>query len=108
MYDGGDMICSFLTIDKIYKYISNVGNKLTPYSISICRENIYFLTPHFKFFKRKKNNDIELLKKKESSVDPFDYHVSICRKILFKSYKNMKFIKIMINILKPKPTNLFG
>ena len=78
MYDGGDMICSFLTNDKIYKYISNVGNKLTPSSIAICGENIHLLTPFFKFNKREKNKDSELLKTKESFVDPFDYHVSIC------------------------------
>ena len=26
VYIGGDMVCSFLTNDKIYKYISNMGN----------------------------------------------------------------------------------
>ena len=35
VYIGGDMVCSFLTNDKIYKYISNMGNNLTPYSIAI-------------------------------------------------------------------------
>ena len=35
VYIGGNMICSFLTNDNIYKYISNVGNNLTPYSIAI-------------------------------------------------------------------------
>ena len=54
MYDGGDMICSFLTTDKNYKYISNVGNKLTPYSTAICGENLYFLTPHLNFLKERK------------------------------------------------------
>ena len=52
VYIGGDMICSFLTNDDIYKLISNMGNNLTPYSIAKGDENIYFLTPHFKFFKR--------------------------------------------------------
>ena len=108
MYDGGDMICSFLTNDKFYKNISNVGKKLTPYSIAICGENIYFLTPHFKFFKREKNKDIELLKTKEISVDPFDYHVSICGKFSFKNYENINFIQFMITLRKPKPTKLFG
>ena len=47
------MICSFLTNDSVYKYNSNMGNKLTPYSIAIgWSKNIYFLTPHFKFIKR--------------------------------------------------------
>ena len=49
VFIGGDLICSFLTIDKIYKYISNMGINLTSYSIEIGWENIYFLTPHFKF-----------------------------------------------------------
>ena len=39
VYIGGDMICSFLTNDKIYKCISNMGNDLTPYSIAIFIEN---------------------------------------------------------------------
>ena len=30
VYIGGDMICTFLTDDKSYKYISNMGNDLTP------------------------------------------------------------------------------
>ena len=41
VYIGGDMVCSFLTNDRIYKYISNMGNNLTPYSIGIGWENIY-------------------------------------------------------------------
>ena len=53
-YLGGDMICSFLTYDKVYKFISNLGNNLTPYSIAECQENVYFLTQHFKFFIRGK------------------------------------------------------
>ena len=54
LYIGGDMICSFLTKDKLYKYISNMGNNLTPYSIAIGEENCHFLTPDFKFIKREK------------------------------------------------------
>ena len=42
LYIGGDMVCSFLTNDKIYKHISNMGNNLVPYSIAIGEENIYF------------------------------------------------------------------
>ena len=37
---GGDMVCSFLIIDGIYKKISNMGNNLSPCSIAIGRENI--------------------------------------------------------------------
>ena len=58
VYIGGDMVCSFLTNDNIYKYISNMGNNLTPYSIAIGWENIYYLTPYFRFVQRK-NIDID-------------------------------------------------
>ena len=44
VYIGGDQVCSFLTNDKIYKYISNMGNNLVPYSIDIGWENILFNT----------------------------------------------------------------
>ena len=57
VYIGGDMVCSFLTNDNIYKYISNMGNNLTPYSIAIGWENIYYLTPYFRFIK-KENIDV--------------------------------------------------
>ena len=57
LFIGGDIICSFLTNDIIYKHISNMANILTPYSIAIGDENVYFLTPHFKFIKREKIND---------------------------------------------------
>ena len=42
VYVGGDKVCSFLTDDDIYKYISNMGNSLNPYSITIGDKNIYF------------------------------------------------------------------
>ena len=57
VYIGGDMVCSFLTNDIIYKYASNMGNNLTPYSIGIGRENIYYLTPYFRIVK-KQNIDV--------------------------------------------------
>ena len=52
-----------------------MGSNLTPYSVAVGHENIYFLTPHFTFIKREKVNDNEMLKTNKSSVDPFDYHV---------------------------------
>ena len=58
VYIGGDMVCSFLTNNKIYKYISNMGNNLTPCSIAIGWENIYYLTPYFKIIE-KENNDVD-------------------------------------------------
>ena len=54
VYIGGDMVCSFLTNDKIYKYISNMGNNLSPYSIATGEENYYLLAPNFKFIKKDK------------------------------------------------------
>ena len=54
LFIGGDMICSFLTNDNIYKYISNMGNNLTAYSIAVVHKKVYFLTPQFKFIKREK------------------------------------------------------
>ena len=30
LYIGGDMVCSFMTNDNIYEYISNMGNNLSP------------------------------------------------------------------------------
>ena len=77
---GTDMVCSFLTNDKTYKYISNMGNTLTPCSIAIGWKNIYYLTPYFKFTK-KKNFD-------ENNIDKlFDYrYISNCQKI--RVYKN--------------------
>ena len=72
---GGDMVCSFLTNDRIYKYISNMGNNLPPCSIAIRWENIYYLTPYFKFTKKENidENDIDKL---------FDYqNISNCRKL---------------------------
>ena len=64
-----------------------MGNNLTPYSIAIAEENIYFLTPYFKFFERKKNNYNELLKSNGSSVDSFNYHVSNCGNYSFKNIR---------------------
>ena len=54
VYIDGDKVCSFLTNDRIYKYISNMGNKLTPYSIATGDDNYYLLVPNFKFIKKDK------------------------------------------------------
>ena len=51
VYIGGDQVCSFLTNDKIYSYISNMGNNLVPYSIAIGWQSIYYLTPCFRYIK---------------------------------------------------------
>ena len=41
VYIGGNMICFFITNDRIDKYISNMGNILIPYSIAIGVVNIF-------------------------------------------------------------------
>ena len=63
-----------MTNVNIYKYISNLGNTLIPYSIAIGEDNICFSTPHFEFIKREKIDDNEL-KTNKDNVDPFNYHV---------------------------------
>ena len=60
VYIGGDMGCSFLTNDKVYKYISNMGINLTPYSIAIGRENIHYLSPYFKFTEKEIINEKDI------------------------------------------------
>ena len=89
-YIGGEVICSFLTNDDFYKYISNMGINLTPYSIAIADENIYFLTPHFKFIRRDRIDVNKFLGTDENSVDPFDYHVSNCGKDSFRKLRRYK------------------
>ena len=39
VYIGGDMVCSFMTSDNIYEYISNMGINLSPYSFATGEEN---------------------------------------------------------------------
>ena len=51
VYIGGDKVCSFLT-NKIYKYISNMGNNLCPYSIAFGWENIYYISPYFRYINK--------------------------------------------------------
>ena len=70
VYIGGDKVCSFLANDRIYKNISNMGNNLTQYSIAIGWENIYYLTPYFRYIK-KKNIDVDDIDK----LFDIDYHI---------------------------------
>ena len=54
VYFGGDMVCSFMTSDNIYEYISNIENNLCPYSVATGEENYYLLAPNFSFIKKDK------------------------------------------------------
>ena len=76
VYIGGIMICSFVTNDNFSNYISNLGINLTPYSIAIGQDNIYFLITFFKFIKRDK-------KDYENSDDLYDYYLPNCEKDFF-------------------------
>ena len=84
VYIGGDQVCCFLT-HEIYKYISNMGNNLTPYSKAIGWENIYYLTPNFKFFK-KENIDVNDIDK----LFDIDYHI-------ISNYQKLRTYKIYSN-----------
>ena len=48
------MVCSFMTGDNIYEYISKMGNNLCPYSVATGEGNYYLLAPIFKFIKKDK------------------------------------------------------
>ena len=39
IYIGGDMICTFMSSDNFYEYISNMENNLCPYSAATVEEN---------------------------------------------------------------------
>ena len=81
---------TFPTNGRIYKYISNMGNNLTPYSIAIGWKKIYFLTRNFMFVENEKitfDGDVEL----------FDY-VSTCRTRSFEKLRLKKFIQFLIRL----------
>ena len=48
------MVCSFMTSDNIYEYISNMGNNLSPFSVATSKKNYYLLAPNFIFIKKDK------------------------------------------------------
>ena len=54
VYFGGDMVCSFMTSDKKYEYISNMGNILCAYGVATGDEKYYLLAANFKFTKKDK------------------------------------------------------
>ena len=53
-------------------------------------ENIYFLTPLFKFIEREKTDDNDLLETNENSVDPNDSQISQCGKNSFTKLRTYK------------------
>ena len=89
IYIGGDMVCSFLTNDRIYKDISNMGNNSTPCSLAIGYENICYLTPYFIFIK---NDNIDV----DDIHRIFDYDVSNCEKIrVYKIHSNYDVLNFL-------------
>ena len=54
IFIGGDIVCSFMTSDNIYEYISTMGNSLCPYNVGTGEENYYLLVPNFKMIKKDK------------------------------------------------------
>ena len=54
VYIGGDIVCSFMTSDKIYEFVSNMGNNLCPYIVATGDENYYLLAPNFACIKKDK------------------------------------------------------
>ena len=106
IYIGGKMISSFLNNDKFYEFISNMGNNLIPFSIAKYGENIYFLTPHFNFFKSERIDNNEILNTIKNDVNPFYYYLSNCGKDSFKklprykihsNYEYSSIYELMIN-----------
>ena len=85
LYIGGDMVCSFLTNDKIYKYISNMGNNLVPYSIAIGMEKIHFLTPDLELIKRENIKNKKLIEKMKISLICFIIVIRIVKKTRLKN-----------------------
>ena len=85
------MVCSFLTNDKIYKYISNMGKNLIPYSIAKGEKNRYFSTPHFGYVKRE---NIKILNRWKQMKISLIYLVIMFQIVENEEHKN--FIQIMI------------
>ena len=82
----GSMIVSFLTNDNIYKCISNMGNNLSPYSVAIGCENIYYLAPFFRIIKRE-NIDIDNIDKLfDIDYDDITSHEKIKINIIHSNY----------------------
>ena len=44
---SGDLVCSFMTTDNKYEYISNMGNNLCPYSVATGEKKLLFVGSEF-------------------------------------------------------------
>ena len=82
VYIGGDMVCSFMTSDNIYEYISNMGNNLTPYSFATGEKNYYLLTPTYNFIKKDKidyNTILNGIYVPNSDLKEFFEEIELCK-----------------------------
>ena len=86
VYIGGDMVCSFMTSDNIYEYVSNMRNNLTPYSFATGEENYYLLAPNFSYIKKDKIDYDTILK-----------GIYVPKSHLKESFKEIKLCKIHSN-----------
>ena len=86
VYIGGGMVCSFMTSDNIYEYISNMGDNLSPYSVATGEENYYLLAPNFSFIKKDKIDYDTMLK-----------GLYVLKSDLKESFEEIKLCKIHSN-----------
>ena len=88
------MVCSFLSNDNIYEYISNMGSNLTPYTLALGEETIYFLTPLFKFIGTHKIEFDDLLSRNENLLIRLIIMFQILEKILLRSCDYINSFKL--------------
>ena len=86
VYNGGDMVCSSMTSDNIYQYVSNMGNTFCPYSFATGKENYYLLAPNFSFIKKDKIDHDTILK-----------GIYVLKSDLKQSFKEIEICKIHSN-----------
>ena len=81
----------FSTDDKVIHFISLMGNNMISIALVIGEENTCFTSNRYNFIE---NNQIEegtLLNSTNDSVDPFDYHLVKCDKLLSGQWSETKF-----------------
>ena len=88
------MIASFVTDDKIYKYISLMDNNLISWYVATGGKYVFFITSHFKYVEKDKIDQSKLLDTDNDCVDPYIYHVpkrgeySLKDIVLYKIHSN--------------------